>query len=79
MEIIMSGTGKTEQCEVSRLAKCNMFDKFMNLCGNIPSSTLKGICDCPKTYRECKDKAVLYQVIIFLIFPFSIPLYKSIR
>ncbi|KAL0269806.1 UNVERIFIED_CONTAM: hypothetical protein PYX00_007415 [Menopon gallinae] len=60
-EIVMSGTGKTEQNDVSRLAKCNLFDKFMNLVGNIPSSTLRGVCDCPKTYRECKDKAVLYQ------------------
>lgn len=61
-EIVNAITGRTEQNQTSRVAKCKLFVRFLRLVGHAPSMTPMTLDGCPRMYSECKEKALNYQM-----------------
>lgn len=61
-EIINCITGKTEQGQTSRLAKCQQFARFMKLYGKMPALVKANNVSPPQRYVDAKNEASDYQL-----------------
>lgn len=60
-EVVNATTGKVEDGQVSRLAKRNLFERFLKLYGTVPAILEQDPSKPPRLYSEAKHTADIYQ------------------
>lgn len=72
-EIVNTMTGKTEDHQVSRLAKKIFFTRFVEIVQKLPSAFPVRIDDLSSAYGENKERCISYQVRVnYFLLSFSI-------